>query len=130
MFKKVLLLAVCASAITGCHTLNKGNYKGHTHPEPAFVNARVEMIQSAPEVCTALLTESGASTGAVVAHNHYVEGDKPSYECKENAYEAKITYFHPHTERPVTQWVALDRKVKTSSIRLPVSVIKPHRHKH
>lgn len=160
MFKKVVFMAVCAAALSGCHTLDKGNYP-HTHSDREFVNARVEMIQVAPEVCTkkfeltedgsiavgllaggligsgfgsgagaALLTVAGAGTGAVVAHDNYIEGDKPSYVCKLNGYEAKITYFHPHTETPVTRWIALDRKLKTSKIRLPVSVLEPHAHKH
>lgn len=156
MFKKVVLLGACAIALGGCQTMHKSS---HTHKNTEFVNARIEMIQQAPEVCTmkfeftedgriavgllaggligsgfgsgagaALLTMGGAGTGAKVAQDTYVEQDKTRYTCRDNGFEAKITYFHPHTEKPVTQWIALDKKVKGSTIRLPVSVVQPHAH--
>jgi outer membrane lipoprotein SlyB len=76
----------------------------------------------------ALLVVGGASAGAVVGHETHIEQDKTRYKCRENGYEAKVTYFRPSTDKPVTQWIALDKKVTSSTIRLPVSVLQEHTH--
>jgi len=163
MFKKVLLIGACTAALAGCQGIPNPSHSHHgvthKHSDTEFVNARVEMIQQAPEVCTmkfeltedgriavgllaggligsgfgsgagaALLTIGGAGAGGVVGHETHIEQDKTRYTCRDNGYEAKITYFRPSTHKPVTQWIALDKKVTSSSIRLPVSVLQEHTH--
>ena len=78
------------------------------------------------------MTISGAATGAVTTHAKVAgddHSDSPSFTCRENGYEAKVTYYHPRTKRPVTQWVALDKKVKTSSVRLPLKALMRSHHR-
>ena len=163
MFKKILLTGVCALAVAGCQGIPNASHTHHNmkhkHSDVEFVNARVEMIVKADEVCSikfeltedgrigvgllvggligsgfgsgagaALMVATGASAGAVIAHDGHIEQDKTRYKCRENGYEAQITYFRPSTGKPVTQWIALDKKVTSKGLRLPVSVLQEHTH--
>ena len=98
----------------------------HDGNKSSYVDARVEMIQQASEVCSenfemtedgkvaigllaggligsgfgsgagaVLMTISGAATGAVTTHAKVAgddHSDSPSFTCRENGYEAKVTY--------------------------------------